>query len=137
MDNLDNKTVYFSKTIWYQEDMEKYCLRQEYSWGHEEEEDQYSSSSSGSLRIPNIFPTDLTLLITCKSITWITADGGDDEDLLLDKVEAHGNHGDAKEEIEGAESDPLLPVLHLLIRGQVPEANGCQSDEAKVGTEKM
>lgn len=57
MDNPDNKPVYFRKTIWYQEDMGKYCLGQE--------EGQYSSSSSGSLRIPNIFPTDLTLLITC------------------------------------------------------------------------
>ena len=77
----------------------------------------------------------MTLLITCQ--VFIADDCGDDEYLLLDKVEAHGNHGDAEEEVEGAESDPLLPVLHLLIRGQVPEANGCQSDEAKVGTEKM
>ena len=115
--------------------MEKYCSRQEYSWGHAEE-DQYSSSSSGSLRIPNIFPTDLTLLITCNSITWITADGDDDEDLLLDKVEAHGNHGNAKEEIERAEGNSLLPIFHLLIWGQVPETNGCQSDEAKVGAEE-
>ena len=57
MDNPDNKPVYFRKTIYGTRKTWKYCLGQE--------EGQYSSSSSGSLRIPNIFPTDLTLLITC------------------------------------------------------------------------
>ena len=62
-------------------------------------------------------------------------DGDDDDYLLLNKVEAHGNHGDAEEEVERAEGDPLLPVLHLLVRGQVSETNGRQGDEAEVGAE--
>ena len=91
------------------------------------------------------------------SITWIIADeddddnnndnngkfdnddadaDADDEYLLLNKVEAHGNHGDAKEEIERAEGDSFLAVLHLLIWGQVPKTNGCQSDETEVGAEE-
>ena len=114
--------------------MEKYCLKQEYS---EDKECQYSSSSSGSLRIPSIFPTDLTLLITCKVSHGWAYDHVDDDDnyLLLNEVEAHGNHGDAEEEVERAEGDSLLPVLHLLVRGQVSETNGRQGDEAEVGAE--
>ena len=67
-------------------------------------------------------------------------DLGDDTDtgavpyLLLYEVEAHGDHGDAKEEVEGAEGDPGLAVFHLLVRGEVTEADGGQSDETEVGT---
>ena len=64
-------------------------------------------------------------------------DLGDDADtayLLLHEVEAHGDHGDAEEEVEGAEGDPGLAVLHLLVRGEVTEADGGQSDETEVGT---
>ena len=108
---------------------------------------QYSSSSSGSLRIPSIFPTDLTLLITC-NVKLVCADicdfdddhvdGSDDDDhLLLDKVKTHGNHGNAKEKVERAEGNPLLSILHLLVWCQVPKTNSCQSDETEVGAEDM
>ena len=55
-------------------------------------------------------------------------------DLFLHEIEAHGYHGDAKEEVETAESYPLLPVhCVLLVWCEVPEANGGEGDEAEVG----
>ena len=57
--------------------------------------------------------------------------------LLLDQIEAHSNHCNAKEEIEGTESDPFLSVFHLLVWSQVSKSDCCQGDEAKVGAERQ
>ena len=54
------------------------------------------------------------------------------DDLLLDQIEAHGNHGDAEEQVEWAKRQSLFPVLTLLIGHEVAEADGGQSNEAEV-----
>ena len=57
--------------------------------------------------------------------------------LLLDQIEAHSNHCNAKKEIKGTESDPFLSVFHFLVWSQVSKSDCCQGDEAKVGTERQ
>ena len=52
--------------------------------------------------------------------------------LFLDEVEAHGDHGDADEEVEGAEDELLVAVQALLVGHEVAEADGGQRDEAEV-----
>ena len=54
------------------------------------------------------------------------------DDLLLDEVEAHGDHGDAEQEVEGAEGEAYLAVLALLVGHEVAEADGGEGDEAEV-----
>ena len=54
--------------------------------------------------------------------------------LLLHQVEAHGNHSDAKQEVDGAKSNSLFSIYILLVRCQVTKPNGCQGDETEVGT---
>ena len=57
--------------------------------------------------------------------------------LLLDQIEAHSNHCNAKKEIKGTESDPFLSVFHFLVWSQVSKSDCCQGDEAKVGAERQ
>ena len=52
--------------------------------------------------------------------------------LLLHEVEAHGDHGDADEEVEGAEDELVVAVQALLVGHEVAEADGGQGDEAEV-----
>ncbi len=54
------------------------------------------------------------------------------DDLLLDEVEAHGDHGDAEEEVGGAERQLALAVLAARVGHEVAEADGRQRDEAEV-----
>ena len=54
------------------------------------------------------------------------------DDLLLDEVEAHGDHGDAEQEVEGAEGEAYLAVLALLVGHEVAEADRGEGDEAEV-----
>lgn len=84
---------------------------------------------------PNAIPgqLEIILLVLILENTELPAEILDVvNDLLLDKIEAHSDHGDAEEEVEGAEGEPDLAVLTLLVGHEVPEADGGEGDEAEV-----